>query len=52
MSQIVAGEVADEAGYAAMFVTLSVFGCLAWLCIFLLNETGLPGPPLKRTQIF
>jgi sugar phosphate permease len=40
MSQLVAGAIADEAGFAAMFVTLSVFACFAWCCIFLLKETG------------
>jgi hypothetical protein len=40
MSQIVAGEIAQEAGYAAMFVTLAIFGCFAWTCIFLVKETG------------
>eukprot|EP00039_Didymoeca_costata_P024084 m.9224 g.9224 ORF g.9224 m.9224 type:complete len:465 (-) comp4026_c0_seq1:66-1460(-) len=38
-SQILAGFVADESGYAAMFITLATIGSLSWACIAIIRET-------------
>jgi len=39
VSQIVAGEIADIAGFAVMFYSLSGIACLALLCIVVMKET-------------
>ena len=40
MSQILAGEIAETSGYAAMFITLSAIAGVAWFCVYLMKETG------------